>query len=142
MAGPDLAPGDKVVDLAFLLRSSAVFASAVAAVSSLWILKHTPLWIVVAGLLGGAGGFLLDTFLGPVFFSAAAGEVTVVKLGPGSLQLAFKASLIGGITSGILASLLPALILAGTSRLAQLLGAGVIVGIVIGAVFAYLATRP
>ena len=142
MADPKLSPGDKVADLAFLLRSSAVFTGAVAASISLWALKHTALWIVLAGLLGGAGGFLLGTLLGSVFFSAAVGQVTVVKLGPGALQAAFKVGLIGGITSGILAAMIPVLILAETSSLAQLLGAGVIVGVVVGAAFAYLVTRP
>lgn len=141
MVDPNLSPGDRVVDLAFLLRSSAVFTGTVAAAISLWVLKHMAFWTLAAGLLGGIGGFLVGTLLGLVFFPASTGKIVVVKLGPGASVLAFKAGLIGGITSGILAGLVPALLLAGSSRITQLVGVGVGVGIAVGTTFAYLVTR-
>ncbi len=142
MGDPNLSPGDRVVDLAFLLRSSAVVTGTVAAAISLWVLKQIAFWTLAGGLLGGIVGFLVGTLLGLVFFPASAGKIVVVKLGPGALVLACKAALIGGITSGILAGLVPAVLLAGISRITQLVGVGVGIGIVVGATFAYLATRP
>lgn len=142
MADPNLSPGDRVVDLAYLLRSSAVFTGTVAAAISLWVLKHMAFWTLAAGLLGGTGGFLVGTLLGRVFFPASTGQIVVVKLGPGALVSAFKAGLIGGITSGILAGLVPALLLADGFKIPQLVGVGVGVGIAVGTALAYVATRP
>lgn len=142
MVDPNLSPGDRVVDLAFLVRSSAVFTGIAAAAISLWVLKHIAYWTLAAGLLGGIGGFLVGTLFGRAFFPAPLGQVEVVKLGPGAFMLACKAALIGGITSGVVASLVPALLVADGFRIPQLVGVGIGIGIAVGTVLAYLATRP
>ena len=142
MSDPSIVAGDKVVDLAGLLRSSSLLTGAVASGVSLWVLNKSALWTVAAVVLGGAGGFVLGALLGLVFFPPRAGDVVVVKLGPGALQLALKAGLIGGVCSGILAGLLPPIILSQVPKLAHLVGIGVVAGIVIGAATAYIATRP
>jgi hypothetical protein len=141
MAAPSFARGDRVVDLAFLFRSSAVLTGAVAAAISVWMLRPTLVGLLAAALLGGAGGFLLGSVVGRAVFPAARGRITVVKLGPGAWPLALKAGWLGGTTAGILAAVLTASAMGGTSALPQLLAAGALAGIVVGAVFAYLVTR-
>lgn len=142
MSDPTLLPGDKVVDLAGLLRSSAVQTGAVASAVSLWMLKHGVLWTVGALVLGGVAGFVLGALIGPLLFPARAGDIMVVKLGPGALGLALKAGLIGGLCAGILAGLAPPLILSQPPKLAHGVGIGVLSGILLGSLSAYIATRP
>jgi hypothetical protein len=141
MSDPSLVPGDRVVDLAALVRSSALLAGAVAAAISLWLLKQGALRLLTAAVVGGAVGFVLGSILGPAFFPASAGRLRIVKLGPGALPLALKAGLIGGVCSGVLGGLVPALVLSQAPKLVQLVGTGLVVGIVIGGASAYLATR-
>ena len=142
MPDQNLVSGDLVVDLAGLLRSSAVVAGAIVCVVSLWILKQRAIWKVAAIFLGGFGGFFLGSLVGPLVFPASDDFVFVVKLGPGASWTALKASLIGGVSAGILAGLVPALITSKSSQLTWLMGNGVAVGIVMGAISAYIATRP
>ena len=142
MSDPSLASGDKVVDLAALLRASAMLTGAVATAVSLWVLNQSALWAVVGVVLGGTSGFFLGAVIGPMLFPARAGDVMVVKLGPGALPLALKAGLIGGVLSGILAGLLPPIMMSQVSRVAHLVGIDVGVGALVGAAAAYIATRP
>jgi hypothetical protein len=142
MTGSPLSPGDKVVDLAALLRSSALLAGAVAAAVSLWLLVDALLWTGAALVAGGAGGYALGVAISRAFYRAPEGQVVVVKLGPGAMQAALQAGLIGGICSGALATSVPFLFLADGRTLIQHLWIGVVAGIVIGAAAAYVATRP
>ena len=142
MTDLNLVSGDLVVDLAGLLRTSAVLAGATSCAVSFRILKRSVLWIVAAVVLGGIGGFLFGSLIGPLFFSAPSGEVMVVKLGPGAFWTALKAGLIGGVSAGVLAGLVPSLIISRTSQFSRLVGINVAVGIIIGAISAYIATRP
>ena len=142
MPDQNLVSGDLVVDLAGLLRSSAVYTGAIACLVSFWILQQRTIWKIAAFVLGGIGGFLLGSLLGPIFFSAPNGEVMVVKLGPGAFWLALKAGLIGGVSAGILAGLAPSFITSKMSQFTRLAGTGIAIGIVIGTFSAYMATRP
>jgi hypothetical protein len=142
MANSGFSPGDKVVDLAALLRSSALLTGAVTAAISLWLLVESPLWIVVALVAGGAGGYAAGIVIGREFYRPLEGHVMVVKLGPGALWPALQAGLIGGIVSGALAVVVPFLILADGRTLVQHLWIGLVAGIVVGAASAYVATRP
>jgi|SRR3989344_6766815 len=142
MPDSNLVSGDLVVDLAGLLRSSAVLAGAIACVVSLWILKQRAIWKVAAIFLGGFGGFVFGSFVGPLVFPASADFIFVVKLGPGAFWTALKAGLIGGVSVGILAGIVPTLITSKTSQIARLMGIGVTIGIVVGAISAYIATSP
>jgi len=142
MTDSGISPGDKVVDLAALLRSSALLAGAAAAAVSLWLLVETLLWTVAASVAGGAAGYALGAVTGRMFYRAPEGQVVVVKLGPGAMQSALQAGLIGGICSGGLTTIVPFLILADGRTLVQHLWIGLVAGIVIGAAAAYVATRP
>ncbi len=142
MANSSISPGDKVVDLAALLRASALLAGAVTAAVSLWLLVEGVLWAVVALVAGGAGGYALGILIGREFYRAPEGQVVVVKLGPGAMQVALRAGLIGGICSGALAIAVPFLLLADGRMLVQHLWIALAAGIAIGTIAAYVATRP
>lgn len=142
MANSAISPGEKVVELAALLRSSALIAGAVAAAVSIWLLMEAPAWTVVALVAGGAGGYGLGILIGREFYRAPEGQVMVVKLGPGAMRAALQAGLIGGVCSGALATTIPFLFLADGRTLIQHLWIGVVAGIVIGAAAAHVATRP
>jgi uncharacterized membrane protein len=142
VANPGLSPGDKVVDLAALLRASALLAGAASAAVSLWLLVEAILWTVVGAAVGAAGGYALGALIGRAFYGAPQGQVAVVKLGPGAMQAALQAGLIGGICSGALAIAVPFLLLADGRTLVQHLWIGIVAGIIVGAAAAYVATRP
>jgi uncharacterized membrane protein len=130
-----------VVDLAALLRASALLAGAASAAISLWLLVDALLWTVIASAAGAAGGYALGALIGRGFYGAPQGQVAIVKLGPGAMQAALQAGLIGGICSGALAVAVPYLLLADARTLVLHLWIGAAAGIVIGAVAAYVATR-
>ena len=142
MPEPNLVSGDLVVDLAGLLRTSAVIAGAISSAVSLWTLNRSILWTAAAFVLGGIGGFILGSFTGPLVFPASPGYVFVVKLGPGAFWSALKASLIGGVMAGILAGLIPPLILSRVSLVARLIKINIIIGIAFAAIGAYISTSP
>ncbi len=142
MVDSNLAPGDRVVDLAASLRSAALIAGAVACALSVWIIKRNVLWALAALLLGGIAGFCLGLVLGLVMFRAPPGQAVVVKVGPGALAQTLKANLMGAGASGLIAAVVPAAMMGQSSKVVWLAGAGVGVGIVVGAALGYLASRP
>jgi uncharacterized membrane protein len=141
MASPGLSPGDKVVDLAALLRASALLAGAASAAVSMWLLVEALLWTVIGAAAGAAGGYALGALIGRGFYGAPQGQVAVVKLGPGAMQAALQAGLIGGLCSGALAVAVPFLFLADARMLVVHLWIGAAAGVFIGVVAAYVATR-
>ena len=142
MANSGISPGDKVVELAALLRASSLITGAVVAAVSVWLLGEGLLWIALALAAGGAGGYGLGALIGRDFYRATEGQVVVVKLGPGAMRTALQAGLVGGICSGALAVAVPFFLLADAWTLVQRLWVGVVPGIVIGVAAAYVATRP
>ena len=142
MSDAALNPGDKVVDLAGLVRSSAMITGAITLPLALWMLEQDAIWIVVAIVAGGVVGVVLGALLGRVFFPAREGHVFVVKLGPGALPLALKASLNGGVCTGILIGLSSPLLLSEVRTVTLLIGLCTAVGILWGTLSGYIATRP
>ena len=134
--------GDKVVDLAALTRSSAMFTGAITLPLALWLLDQDVIWIVAGLVAGGALGLVLGALLGRLFFPAREGHVLVVKLGPDALPLALKAGLNGGVCAGILIGVLSPPILSETANLPLLIGLGTTIGVLWGTFSAYMATRP
>ncbi len=142
MPNATLNPGDKVVDLAGLLRSCAMVTGALTLPLALWILEQSIVWILAAVVAGGVVGILLGAVLGRAFFPAREGHVFVVKLGPGALPLALKAALNGGVCAGVLIGLSAPLVLSAGTKVTPLVGLGTAIGLLWGATSAYIATRP
>jgi hypothetical protein len=142
MSHATLNPGDKVVDLAGLARSSAMITGAITLPLALWVLEQNVVWIVSAVVAGAVIGFLLGALLGRTFLPTRDGQVLVIKLGPGALASALKASLNGGACTGILIGLLSPLFLSEVTKVTPLVGLGATIGIIWGSASAYIATRP
>ena len=138
---PDLLPGDRVIDLAFLLRSSAVVGGFLAAGLSAWLLGTGIGWIAAAAFAAAAGGFLIGSLVRHLHFPVFAGLVTVVKLGPGAFPPALRSALAGSVSTAMPAAVLPALVFPGSADFPGLLLTGIIIGVVVGGVFAFLASR-
>ena len=142
MADPNILSGDRVVDLAASLRFAALLAGALACAVSLWIIKQNVLWSIAAFVVGGIAGFCIGLVLGPLIFSAAPGQVAIVKLGPGALAETLKGTLIGAVVSGLVVAAVPAGLFGQSSKLMLLIGIGSGIGVVVGGALGYLATRP
>lgn len=142
MSNATLNPGDKIVDPAALVRSSAMVVGALTLPLALWMLEQDIVWIVLAVVAGSVIGFLLGALLGRIFLPRRDGQVLVIKLGPGALASALKASLNGGVCTGILIGLLSPLFLSEATKVTPLIGLGATIGIIWGSLSAYIATRP
>ena len=136
---PSLATGDRIIALASLLTTAAAFAGAFSCAIALWIIKRSVWWSVFAIVFGAIAGIGIGLTLGRFAFPAESGKVFVVKHGPEALPLTLKASLIGGVITGVILCVLPAGILGQSSELVLLAGVGCIVGLSIGVVFGYLS---
>jgi hypothetical protein len=132
-------PVDKVVDLAASLRSTTVVAGAIACAVTLYILKRSVPWTLVACMFGGMVGYGIGLGLAPVMFSALTGLVAVVKLDTDAIVDLLKTNAIGGVTSGVLVAAVPAWLFAQAvkSILLILLGGGI--GLAVGLGLGYLA---
>ena len=142
MPTPNIVSGDRVVDLAASLRFAALLAGALACAVSLWVIKQNVLWSIAALVVGGIAGFCIGLVLGPLIFSAASGQVAIVKLGPGALAETLKGTLIGAVVSGLIVAAVPAGLFGQSSKLMLLTGIGSGIGVLIGGALGYLATRP
>lgn len=138
----NIVSGDRVVDLAASLRFAALVAGAISCAVAVWITKQNILWSIAALVVGGIAGLCIGLVLGPLIFSATPGQLAIVKLGPGALAETLKGTLIGAVISGLAVSAVPAGLFGQSSKLMLLVGIGCSIGAVIGAAFAYIATRP
>jgi hypothetical protein len=138
----NIVSGDRVVDLAASLRFAALIAGAISCAVALWILKQNVLWSIAALVVGGIAGLCVGFVLGPLIYSAAPGQVAVVKLGPGALAKTLKGTLIGAIISGLVVAAVPAGLFGQSSKLMLLAGIGCGIGAVVGAALGYLVSRP
>ena len=141
MADPGILPGDRVVDLSASLRFAALVSGGVSCAISLWIIRENALWSVAALLAGAVAGFCVGLVLGPLMFPAASGQVTIVKVGPEALGATLKAGLVGAIASGAIAAVAPAMIFAQASNIVAILGVGIGVGVIVGGILGYLASK-
>jgi len=142
MPSPGLLAGDKVVNLAQLVRSTALLAGAAASGASLWTLKHSALWTFAALVPGAVAGFALGSYMGRASLLAHAGQMVVVKLGPGATPLALKAGLLAGVCSGTVLSAISAFCFSPVWPGSQIVATGAVTGAAVGSLVAYFATRP
>ena len=138
----NIVSGDRVIDLAASLRFAALVAGAISCAVALWIIKQNIVWSIAALVVGGIAGLGIGFVLGPLIFSAAPGQVAIVKLGPGALAETLKGTLIGAVISGLFVAAVPAGLFGQSSKLMLLVGIGCGIGAVVGAALGYLATRP
>ncbi len=134
-----LNPGDRVVELAALAISAAVATGAIAAAWIVWLIKKS--WLASAGafVAGAVIGFLAGQFVGRVLYRTG-GNATVVKVGSASLSSTVPAGLAGGGVTALAIALLVLLISSARSQALSLFGVTVGCGVVLGVLFACLAS--
>ena len=117
-------------------------AGGISGAASLWIIKQSVLWTIAALVLGAFAGFCIGLVLGPVTFPAAAGNVVVVKLGPGALARTLRATLTGAVIVGLIVAAGSAMLLDPSAGVLLLASTGCGIGALVGITLGYLAARP
>jgi hypothetical protein len=138
----NLVSGDRVVDLAAALQAAAVVAGATSCAAALWIIKQNVPWSIAGFVVGGITGFGIGLALGLLIFPASSGQVIIVKLGPGALAATLRGTLLGAVISGLVAAAIPAGLFGQSPKLMMFASIGCGIGVVVGAVLGYIATRP
>lgn len=140
MAQAEFQPGDKVIELAALTRSSAMITGAVLSEAAAWLLKFSI--SLCLGLLaaGVAAGWLIGMLAGRCLYPAAAGKAVVVQAGGSALPAAWKAALSGALlASAVVGLAFSSLTLAPRPFVMVVsLGIGAMIGLVSGLLAAYL----
>jgi hypothetical protein len=134
MTPQGLNPGDRVVDLAGLVRSAALSTGAVSAAWVVWLVRGSWFTSLAALLIGAAVGFLVAEIVSRARYRR--GENTmVVKVGRDSLGATLAAGLAGGVTTAIVVGC-AAVLLFGTGSAALWFGVALTSGVVLGVIFA------
>lgn len=135
-----LNPGDRVVELAALLRSAAVATGALAGAWLLWVLKKS--WVASLGALAGGAalGFVVGHVLARILYRTAEGNTTIVKVGSASLPSTLPAGLAGGAATAAIVGLLALLIFGAKNQALPLFGIALGCGVVLGVLFACLGS--
>jgi hypothetical protein len=129
-----LNPGDRVVDLAALVRSAALSTGAASAAWVVWLVRGSWFTSFAALLIGAALGCLVAEIVSRARYRRG-GNTTVVKVGSGSLGPTIAAGLAGGVTTAIVVGC-AALLLFGTGNAALWFGVALASGVVLGVIFA------
>ena len=135
-----LNPGDRVVELAGLLQSTAVATGAVAGAWLLWLIKKS--WVTSLGALAGGAalGFVVGHVLARILYRTAEGNTTIVKVGSASLPSTLPAGLAGGVATATALALLVLLIFGAKNQTLPLFAIAVGCGVVLGVLFACLGS--
>ncbi len=130
-----LSPGDRVVDLAALVRSAALGTSAVSAAWVAWLVRGGWLTSLAALLIGAALGYLVAEIVSCVRYRRGA-NTTVVKVGIDSLVSTIPAGLAGGIPTAIVVAFVALLLFGADNHAALLFGVSLASGVALGVIFA------
>jgi hypothetical protein len=135
-----LNPGDRVVELAWLLHSAAIATGAVTGAWLLWLIKKN--WVASLGaLLGGAAlGFVVAHVLARVLYRTAEGNTTVVKVGGASLASSIPAGLAGGLATAVAVAVIAIFLFGAKSQAWTLFSISLGCGVVLGCLFACLGS--
>ena len=133
-----LSPGDKVIALAAAAKTAAIVAGAVTGAVAVWLMKHKAV-ASIAGLIGGAAiGWCIGTLAGRLLFPASSGNTMIAKWGPASLPLTLKGNIIASLaTSLVICGLM---VILGKAEFKNLAGPCIGSSVVIGVIFALLAS--
>jgi hypothetical protein len=142
MLAQELKPGDKVVELAAVVRSAACLTGAVAAASLLWLIAGNQLLSAGGLMAGSAAGYIVAQAIARLGYRSATGQTAVVKAGVGAFPAALLAGLAGGLSTAILVALLAVGIFGLQDHAASLflvsLGCGAVLGGAVACVVALL----
>jgi hypothetical protein len=91
-----LQPGDRVLDLRAVARSAGLFAGLFAAPVAAGLSGQWWVWCVLAAVTAAVVGLLAAGVVSRVAFPAPPGQAVVTRVGPASLAVALRASMMGG----------------------------------------------
>jgi hypothetical protein len=134
-----LNPGDKVIELAGVVISSAVTSGAISAAVIVWLIKKNWLPSTGAFFVGALFGFLVAQVMARLFYRSD-GNTVVAKLGVESLSLTIPAGLAGGITTALLVALVSILVFNASSQIVTVFGVALGCGIALGVLMACLGS--
>ena len=140
MPPSELQPGDKVIELAALARSSAMITGAVLLEVIAWLLKLSVLLCFATLVAGAVVGWFIGMIVGKCLYPVTTGNAVVVKTGGASLPAAFKAALPGALLVSLGAGLGFCSLITGPHLIivAIAVGIGAIIGIISGILSAFL----
>jgi hypothetical protein len=138
MTEAELRPGNKVVELAAVVRTASLLTGAIVAALVSWIAKHKLTISCLSFVSGAIVGYVIGLALGRILFPATDGNVVVAKAGIASLRLTLK----GGIFGSLLASLVVAVANSFfvEIQITLVIGPALGIGAIVGIVFACLAS--
>ncbi len=138
---PDLGlqPGERVVELAAVVRTAAIVSGAVAGVATTWLVRRSWWFSLAAFVLGAVAGFVVSQFVSRLYRSAD-GQTVVARVGSTSLPATIPAGLAGGVSVALVVGIAVILLLSAQSRAVPVLGTSLGCGIVLGIIFACLAS--
>jgi hypothetical protein len=140
MSPQELQPGDRVIELAAVAVSAAVFTGAVCGVCLSWLTKKSWLVSVEALVTGLVTGWIAGESIAHLVYLTGGGNTKLVKAGVASLSATIPAGLMGGIATGILVGLLGIWALDARKQAMSLLGFAVGCGVVLGTLVACLGS--
>ena len=133
-----LQPGGRVVELAGLAQSAAIFAGAVAGAVITWFAKRAWTASLAAFVVGGVAGFAVGFVVARIFYRSTGGMTTIVRVGSSALPSAIGAGLAGAILSALVVAGLSVLLVSAQAQSA--FTSALVCGALIGVVFACLAS--
>lgn len=134
-----LKPGDVVIELAGLTKTSGLIVGGIASGVSAWLALHNFLSAAVAFVVGCVFGHFSSIPIGKWLFPSRQGKIFVVKHGKQSLPLTLRASLSSSLVSALVCSAAIG-ILANAENLGMILITAMIIGIVMGTILAFLSS--
>jgi hypothetical protein len=132
VAGAELGPGERVVELGGLAISAAVASGAASGACAGWIVGQGWVEPVLGSVAGAALGYGLGRLVARELYRSDDGRVSVVRVGRESLRATLRAGLTGGLLAavgiGVAAFLLPGAMAQPLPILAAALACGAVLG--------------
>jgi hypothetical protein len=131
-------PGERVVELAGVVQSVAIFTGAVTGAATAWLAKRS--WLVsgTSLLIGAVLGFAVGLLAARIFYHSAEGMTTVVRVGSGSLPSTIRAGLAGALPTALIVASAAVFVLSAPAQSA--FTTSLLCGAIIGVTFACLSS--
>ncbi len=135
-----LTPGERVVNLSGLAISAAVVTSGVSSAWIVWVFRNNWLTSVGAAIAGAIAGFITARVVAEFVYHTPDGRITVVKAGGTSLSATIRAGLAGSMPASVVVAILGLVLFGASNHVAVLIGVPLGCSVLIGVVFACLAS--
>ena len=140
MALQNINPGDRIVELAAVVRSAALVTGAVSAAWLTWLGKKSLLPASGALLAGAAIGFFLAQLISRLLYQTADGHTTIVRVGGSALPSTIPAGVLGGVSASVVIATLALVLFRSDINMVSVFAVCLVCGAVAGVLFACLAS--